>query len=569
MELHDIRLIVGSFLGTHDLCSCVRVSKPWHESFLPFLYAEAKPEPLRKHWASFSKQLFHVRNLNITSTVQPWAREGILKDCRRLVRLRFESNSLNENTNPEAVLDYLIQLLQRNPQLIHVSLSLTTPYDSKLWRVLVDDCPRLTEFGLYMTYFQGECLTGFMNLATRLTSLDLENCDLSQLLEWMSSSPSPSSSTKIQNSNIVSDDSNNNNWPGFPVLRTLRIAGQNRINSDWMDQFQIFVRAPRLESLEWNVTDLHFPSVPEDFSGKSIPMLLHMLRQRPWPRLNSLEVKEEYVGPQLSILDDDLAQILTLLPDGLKSLRIPKSRFGLLTWQAIQRHLGTLQVLQLNAPSWMVQGFLTSCPKLRELKGPDLNTSDLVRGVQSDLARRQNANIVAAMLVDRGLPRALIDQLLPQKVFLATDTESGRVSSGIAKSPDKNNLKEEGDPLSVPTGLEYPFPRPWVCHRLKVFHISLVRDIMERESDREEADAQILHQLRQMRYLEELYLCPLAGPQRFNGLSPRRMLGPEFGPPDFRGHFTSAASIRKHPVGERLLEIWPGLTRCHWHKRSG
>lgn len=94
------------------------------------------------------------------------------------------------------------------------------------------------------------------------------------------------------------------------------------------------------------------------------------------------------MGRRSSLNDDQLAEILTLLPNNLKSSCIPGADFGLLAWQAIQRHLETLQVLHLTkVPSLMVQGFLISCPDLRELRGPTVFTSDLVRGIEADQAR--------------------------------------------------------------------------------------------------------------------------------------------------------------------------------------
>jgi len=565
MDCLEVRILVGSFLDSHDLCSCVRVSKLWHESFLPFIYDQAKPTSFHLHWRSFQPQLRHVRDLSIIRVTEPHEKAGFLKNCRRLVRLNFASDPY------PAAIDYLIRLLQRNPQLVRVALWILegTLYQ-KLWRTLVDDCPRLTEIELHGTNFQGESLIGFMNLTLRLTRLELGNCNLSHLLEWMSSpSPSPFGSAELQsnvyhsNDNRVVDDKD---WPGFPVLHELIITGSYG-NNTWMDQLQVFVRAPKLERLSWKIVDLKYTSSRVTSAEEFIPTLVRVLRQRTWPRLHSLEVTEDDLGRQSTLNDEQLAEILTLLPDGLKSFRIPGASFGLLAWQAIQRHLGTLRVLQLTeVPSWMVQGFLTSCPDLRELRGPTLNTSDLVRGVQADLAREKNAIAVAAMLAAKGLPEALMAPLPRKEVLLSADTKRKEVSASIENLDDDEWPTEEGL-LSVPSLPEDQSPRPWICHRLKVLRITLRGHSKERELGKKGADAQAFQQLMQLKWLVELLLCPFEDALRVDGLNPRLVLGVDLGrDAEFRGHFINAARIRKYAVGQRLLEIWPGLTSCYFQR---
>jgi len=85
------------------------------------------------------------------------------------------------------------------------------------------------------------------------------------------------------------------------------------------------------------------------------------------------------------------------------------------------------------------------------------------------------------------------------------------------------------------------------------------------ELGKKEADAQAFQQLMQLKWLEELLLCPFKDARRVNGLNPRLVLGMDLGrDAEFRGHFNNAARIRKYAVGQRWLEIWPGLTSCYW-----
>jgi len=60
-----------------------------------------------------------------------------------------------------------------------------------------------------------------------------------------------------------------------------------------------------------------------------------------------------------------------------------------------------------------------------------LNISDLVRGVQTDLARERNAIAVAAMLAAKGLSEALVVQLPGMAAIMATDLRRGASSSAI------------------------------------------------------------------------------------------------------------------------------------------
>ncbi|GJJ77182.1 hypothetical protein EMPS_09541 [Entomortierella parvispora] len=559
MELFEIRLLVGSFLGNHDLCSCACVSKLWHKSFLPFIYAQAESEPLFRQWNAFRLHLCHIRDISITQGILgiSLAKDGFLRDCRRLVRLRFESDP-----SPEA-LEYFVQLLQRNPLLVRLSPSIRGgARDPNLWKSIAEDCPRLTEIQLHSTNFEGAALTGFLNLASRLTKLTLSGCDLSAVLSWMSSSSFVLPELqKIDRNNSTGDNGgissapDREDWSGFPVLRELVFSGYYDSESVWMGQLQIFVRAPKLEKLSWNLLHRQYPYDPYVLRGTSeefIPTLVRLLRQRPWPRLSSLQVTEDYMARASSLDGDNLAEILTLLPDGLKNFSAPGGDFGLLAWQAIQRHLGTLEAINLTKiPSWMVQGFLTSCPELRELRGPTLLTSDLVRGSRAGQARKRNALAVALELAEKRLPETLMAQMFAKSTILKSDPPKDDFVLGPATI------------AGLPGDLS---PRPWVCYRLKVLQITLRKHHRERDEEGIQTDVQIFQQLTQMRWLQQLFLCPFQDARGIDGLNPRPVLGAELRPPDFRGQFDNATKIRRHHVGERLLEIWPGLTSCYWHR---
>ena len=93
MDLPELRSFVGSFLDNDDLMSCVRVSKLWHESFIPLLYAKARGPQLCKHWTAFEPRLCHVRDLQFSYFTDTDKLNSILENCTRLRTLMSDSVS--------------------------------------------------------------------------------------------------------------------------------------------------------------------------------------------------------------------------------------------------------------------------------------------------------------------------------------------------------------------------------------------------------------------------------------------------------------------------------------------
>ena len=188
--------------------------------------------------------------------------------------------------------------------------------------------------------------------------------------------------------------------------------------------------------------------------------------------------------------------------------------------------------------------------RAEELKGPTLNTSDLVRGIEADLARQENAVAVAAMLAERGLPETLMT-LPPRKETSWNLQREGGCAISTSISASIKDMSESGL-------LEDQSPRPWVCHRLNVLRITLHRTSMEWNGERKKTDSQVFQQLSQLRCLRELFLCSFQNALRVHGLNPRLALGMDLRHPEFRGQFINATKIRKHRMGSDCWRFGPG-----------
>jgi len=525
MELLEIRRNVGARLDIPDLTACVRVSKLWNDTFIPFLYTKAAPTHYRSHWLSFEPRLPLLHDLEISLSTTKSELKSFVLNCTHLKRLEIAFKSTKETA------DSCLQLLEGNPQLtqfVVTEMDRAVGSPTLLLESLDRCCPRVTNLGLVSIPSDNQPWGQILvrTQCSRLTVLELE---------WRGATLNVGEWT-----GAIQEDS----WPGFPELREL-VVSVPRDRSCWPDLLLLFKRAPILESISWQLN--HPPRLSHPIK-RFVNTLCGVLRGQDdgrnpgqaispwWPRLYSIRLSENLAFAKSSFKDAILAQILSSVPTNLRKLSLPRAVFGTLAWRTLQTHLASLEVLELDAPSWMIQEFLTSCPNLKELRVKKFEAFEAVHGFGAD---RMRNNEVSGQVKTVG--------------------STMRVRALLRRQGELEVLYGEGEePLEYHHALPtiYPQPRPWVCRRLQVLKIGFTR-MMEKE-----ANDQVFWQLAELRDLRELNLCLFRSSRC--GLDPRISLGMDPSSHPFRGEYQNVTTMKREAVGQRLLEIWPKLDSCNW-----
>ncbi|KAF9202633.1 hypothetical protein BGZ49_007229 [Haplosporangium sp. Z 27] len=290
---------------------------------------------------------------------------------------------------PQSQLTKLI-LRNRNLTRVEVYVDRKSPGGS-FWRALAASstsswcpCPRLSAFQSLVNLQVYKHIKPFLQMCTRLESLDLEQCSLRQL-----------------------EDSSYYTSLNFSRMKELRFG---RIKGTSLQaQLLIMRQCPELRSLDWRVPRLGLP-VQEFCEG---------LRES-WPKLESL------VLPESRLTDSELAQVLKcsgvveptartrvrqskakimdsrqfLVPDdnlnrmyngysghntkGLTRFEARRSDFANESFLALKEHghFDTLRNLDLyqcrGLTSWMIAEILNNCPLLDSFDGYQLFARDIV-----------------------------------------------------------------------------------------------------------------------------------------------------------------------------------------------
>ncbi|KAK3835035.1 MAG: hypothetical protein J3R72DRAFT_451732 [Linnemannia gamsii] len=265
----------------------------------------------------------------------------------------------------------LAELLLRNPGLVHVevyvdrrspggnfwralaatepgpppSSTISSPATIGHWTLdtvmATKTHPRLSTFQSLVNLQVHQHIKPFLQMCTRLESLDLEGCTLRQL------------------------DDEYYKTLRFPRLKHIKFG---RIKEWGFWSQLLFIRqCHELRALHWRVPRLGFPV--QGFCDAL---------ETDWPNLVSLTL------PESRLNDVDLAKILQAAAP-LSTLSIRRSDFDECSFRALRQHFRTLQHLDLfqcpGLGSDMTQHILESCPRLESFEGNKLLLRDVAQGL--------------------------------------------------------------------------------------------------------------------------------------------------------------------------------------------
>ncbi|KAI8345534.1 hypothetical protein B0O80DRAFT_472940 [Mortierella sp. GBAus27b] len=333
LELPEIRNVVGHYLARRDLVQCLRVSKSWHYSFLPFVwsaitvkdkYAYPSVKNLTHHHQFVKDLAYHTdRWPEYSSTV-----------CHNLTSLHIECD---QNASPIIVAQYdrLRYLSVRSKQ------SQSRFQHQPVWKP-VSHLQNLSSLRLYDMDIEGRDTVAFWDLCTRLKSLSMTNIHVSGLAA----------------ESVI-----------FNRLQSLSLALRSPIKIecqlDWMAQ------CPNLVSLCWRPL--------EDQLSDALDALSVRIMENTWPNLSKLQFKRVYPS------DEQLSQIISGIKK-VKSLTDVGSGFGLLSLVALRPHYQGLRKLDIGTvPSMsgtgaIVPKLLASCVNLEDLSVGKVMSQDILQG---------------------------------------------------------------------------------------------------------------------------------------------------------------------------------------------
>ena len=353
-EIHEVLLLVGSFLERSSMTRAVRVSRRWHAILLPLVWEdidltlEAGSCPEVKALQSISSFVKHL-----TVTVVDVISLGNTFTCPNLVELTLVRV---KNVNEEC-----IGFIQRHRSTL-TSISTSYSAEGELLEAIIE-CPRLKSLSFHMSSVSSsEWMSVYKRLWCRLESLHFRGC-------W-----SPSSSEEPESiEQLVAALSSASGSVPTAKIQTLLIDPLYDENPTTVARLLwLLQQCPELRHLQW--------STGEESDVEQEPMRLlaqEMQSGHCWDKLGIL------VLPQSFYLNDFIVVMEGIVR--LKELDLRGTGFNLSTWLALKekapRHLSTLTHLcllecrQVDGP--VVHDILCSCPNLEGFEAHNLRDMDM------------------------------------------------------------------------------------------------------------------------------------------------------------------------------------------------
>ncbi|KAG0267729.1 hypothetical protein BG011_000041 [Mortierella polycephala] len=342
LNLPEILLIIAQFLTRKELSQCVRVSRTWHESFLPKLWETLDFTSVQK-----AEILHYELALKILAN-EPSRRSFVKNFVCSIVNIPdFPIKFLNLVSlevewrlwrNTKNFIDFVSKHIQSIERLSLSNIRLKVPYN--FWDVMLS-AHRLSELRLRRFHIHHRhCLQSFWILCSNLEALHISKSNIPIISSPLDEEDSPREAQS------------------FSRLRTMEledIEGQSlAMQLEWIGICK------ELESLRWvhRTQQSRFAIVINNFADMAL--------DGKWPKLHSLQI------PFTDIQDRDLANILQSM-SSVRVLDATRSRLGPLSFQEIRLHFNTIQRLELSKcpslTSTMLREILQSCPQLRTLVG--------------------------------------------------------------------------------------------------------------------------------------------------------------------------------------------------------
>ncbi|KAG0049196.1 hypothetical protein BGZ83_005972 [Gryganskiella cystojenkinii] len=343
MDNHDIRHQIGQYLDQKTALTCIRVSKDWHESFIPFVYNTVR-------------LYFNEKNNRTART------DVAMPTVYQLERYGHYVRDLTlEGANA-----VVFQRAEKLAQVDRIGEHEEQDHPPHHWRwcvKFVEDHPRIER--LKFCFFRHtEVLNKFVNIFTHLRALLLEDVitDYGIMIKILKRSPNLHTLSMKQGQISLSQDYWSRKRLGvLPQLRSLnllRVYGVDlKILLEWMSC------CPQLEEFRIHLCE------PDRYGDWSLFSQC--------PNITRLTIVDA------RLIESTLASILTHCPK-ITELTLRRERVNEKAFKALRGLFGQLRVLNLfesvSVKSWMIGVILSDCPNLVEFSAGivDVETTGLL-----------------------------------------------------------------------------------------------------------------------------------------------------------------------------------------------
>ena len=325
LELPEILSHVASYVHKRSLPACARVSKGWHQSFIPLIWKDIDLTTQRPELEAMPRYSHHVKKLDVRV-------ENVILDLPQCPNLRSLTLSKYPGST-ELVLNHLhiTHLLLIQGQLL-----------PDLWTIL-PELHSLRDLGLYSTSVPEQEADTFWQLCTRLERLRVFNISI----------PHQGQLSSME----------------FPGLKNLSIGLTFEFLKNLPTIMEFMSRCPNLAVLRW-----HGNPYQQDSND-----LVERIAAKTWPHLHSISIE------RLNIREEDLMIIMNSLQrmTCLKANCISVIQPG--TMDLLRQHSASLTNLDLSlysrpATSRIAQEILSSCPLLESFSFVHINATAVAEG---------------------------------------------------------------------------------------------------------------------------------------------------------------------------------------------
>jgi hypothetical protein len=330
LGLPEILQSVAKYLPDRSLPVCARVSRAWHQEFIPVIWRAiilgyCPPEAARAH----------CQHISTIYTSYGFPLEYTTLRCPKLSSLEIATTDLNDD---------LSEFILGHPSLTSLKLHncFLNPH-AMLWERILGlyNLKDLTVVGMSV---ENEDVDKFWQVCTRLERLELG---------WLGIDTQ---------GDLLSME--------FPRIQRLHISCPREEDLPWILKF--LQRCPSLTTFHWTIDDHQSrESFAYEFAG--------MVSARTWLYLGCVESST----PEMSSVV--LSRIMSNMPQ-ITSLKFPcmDNSFGSDCMEPLRSHFSSLKELDLSTDvgltSAMAQEILSSCPILEVLKVPRIDATDVAAG---------------------------------------------------------------------------------------------------------------------------------------------------------------------------------------------
>jgi len=330
LDLPEIRSIVGQHLDRLDLVRCLRVSRPWHASFVPFVWSTAfiLPELTYRNPSleAFKRCSHHLKELSYTVDAP---HEHRSTPCPRLLRLTV--HVIRPPANPPVLIDI--------PQ--HEQLRSLCINGANVVRIIwkpAHHLHNLSRLDLIDLEIESQDTTTFWGLCTQLEELLTSNVSLELPVQPIA----------------------------FDRLQRLGLSLKSRISIEL--QLDFIIQCPNLTYLEW----IYFEGELTDSYTRRFKSGTYT-----WPNLRRLTL----IG--LEFADEQLARTIRAMQD-LKTLKVTGCEVGPCFLAALRPHFPSLRSLNISdcnelTPT-IAPNILASCSHLESLDVGPFMSQDIIDG---------------------------------------------------------------------------------------------------------------------------------------------------------------------------------------------